>query len=266
MIDELRDLRTEKKRYVIPQESNICYFYCQEEDSYHGTYFGILREVLYQMVESTGYLLPLCEEYTDSSGNLTEVETAEALIKVFFEYNTRQYIIIDGIDECEMIEARKAAKFFMERVTICDNINQGRLRVLFMSQQIPELAKADIMPEDDACVELNATDNAEDIRNYVKKRILDFSKISATNSGFHLSEGDKQQIESIICRRSGGSFFFFLINPCVWYLLPPYMMITNVDMFLYAHLAMEYLLQQPTKAQLIEKLAEEMPPRELSQM
>ena len=37
-------------------------------------------------------------------------------------------------------------------------------------------------------------------------------------------------------------------------------------MFLYAHLAIEYLLQQPTKEMLLEKIKEEMLPKELSQM
>ncbi|KAL6799958.1 hypothetical protein J3E68DRAFT_448367 [Trichoderma sp. SZMC 28012] len=241
LIDELRDLRTEKKRNAIPQESKICYFYCEEEDTDHRTYLDILKGVLHQMVEVTEYLLPLCKENIDSSGLLTDVATAEFLIKAFFEYNTRQYIVIDGIDECEIVEARRAASFFMDQVTNCDNIKQGRLRVLFMSQQIPELSKANIMPEDDACVELKATDNAEDIRNYVKKRIPDFSKGSATSSGFNLSESDKQQIESIVCRRSE-------------------------EMFLYAHLAIEYLLHQMTKEKLIEKLKEEMAPKKLSQI
>lgn len=44
------------------------------------------------------------------------------------------------------------------------------------------------------------------------------------------------------------------------------MLITNVEMFLYAHLAIEYLLHQMTKEKLIEKLKEEMAPKKLSQM
>ncbi|UKZ79855.1 hypothetical protein TrVFT333_007618 [Trichoderma virens FT-333] len=241
LIDELRDLRTERKKCAIPQGGKICYFYCQEEDSDHRTYLDILKGVLHQMVESTEYLLPLCKENIDSSGNLTDIPTAEALLKAFFEYNTRQYIVVDGIDECEMVEMRKIASFFMEQVEKCDNIKQGRLRVLFMSQPIPDLTKAKIMPEDDACVQLKATDNAEDIRSYVKKRIPDFSEGRATSSGFNLSESDKEEIESIICRRSE-------------------------EMFLYAHLAIEYLLQQPTKEKLKEKIKEEMAPKELSQI
>lgn len=203
------ELRTKKKNYAIPQESKIYYFYCQEEDSEHRTYIDILRGVLHQMVDFNDYLLPLCLEKVESSGNptLADTETAQVLIEAFFEYNTRQYIIIDGIDECERTEARDAATFFMGQVTKCDNdIKQGQLRVLFMSQPTPELVKAKVMPEDDACVQLRSTDNAEDIRSYVKKRIPDFSEKRATRSGFNLSENDKEQIESIICRRSEGWF------------------------------------------------------------
>jgi len=38
------------------------------------------------------------------------------------------------------------------------------------------------------------------------------------------------------------------------------------DMYLYAHLAIEHLLQQPDKETLLEKIKEEVLPKELSQM
>ncbi|KAI1422036.1 hypothetical protein F5Y12DRAFT_800163 [Xylaria sp. FL1777] len=242
LIDELKELCTEKKKYVIPRESKTYYFYCQEEDPEHRTYLDILKGILHQMVDADEDLLPLCVEKATSGGstNLASAETAQNLIEAFFEFNTRQYIIVDGLDECETLEMRQAAIFFMEQVTKCDNeIKQGRLRVLFMSQPMPELAK--FMPQDDACVELKSTDNADDIRAYVVERLPEFSEPRATRSGFNLSEGDSEQIQSIICRRSE-------------------------DMFLYAHLAIEYLLQQPTKEKLLEKIKEEMLPKELSQI
>ncbi|KAI1635197.1 hypothetical protein F4809DRAFT_467935 [Biscogniauxia mediterranea] len=244
LIDELKELCTEKKKFAIPRESKTYYFYCQEEDPEHCTYLAILKGILHQMVDADEDLLPLCVEKATSGGSTTleNVEIAEGLIEAFCEYNSRQYIIIDGLDECETLEIRQAAAFFMMQVTRCDyDIKQGRLRVLFISQMMPELVKEKLMPEDDACVELKSTDNAVDIRAYVKKRIPEFSEARATSSGFNLSEGDTEQIESITCLRSE-------------------------DMFLYAHLAIEYLLQQPTKEKLLEKIKEEMLPKELSQI
>ncbi|KAI0592764.1 hypothetical protein F4775DRAFT_580879 [Biscogniauxia sp. FL1348] len=244
LVDELKELCTEKKRFVIPRGSKTYYFYCQEGDPEHRTYLDILKGILHQMVNADEDLLPLCVEKAASGGgtSLANVEIAQNLIAAFCEYNSRQYIIIDGLDECDTFEIRQAADFFMGQVTRCDyEIKQGCLRVLFMSQTMPELAKEMFMPEDDACVELKSTDNADDIRGYVKKRIPDFSAARATSSGFNLSESDTEQIESIICLRSE-------------------------DMFLYAHLAIEYLLQQPTKEKLLEKIKEEMLPKELSQI
>jgi hypothetical protein len=208
LIDELNELRTGKKKCAIPRESKTYYFYCQEEDLEHRTYLDILKGILHQMVDADEDLLPLCAEKAASSGNanLSNPEIAETLIETFFEYNSRQYIIIDGLDECETPkEMSQTAGFFMRQVAKCDNeIKQGRLRVLFMSQLIPELSEEKSMPEDAACVELKSTDNAGDIRDYVEKRIPDFSEKRATGSGFNLSDGDKRQIVNTICRRSEG--------------------------------------------------------------
>ncbi len=208
LIDELKELCTEKKKYVIPPGTKTYYFYCQEEDPDHRTYLGILKGILHQMVDADEYLIPFCVEKAASGGSthLANAEIAQTLIETFFEYNSRQYIIIDGLDECETPEEiSQTVIFFTEQITKCDNeIKQGRMRVLFMSQPMPELAKDRIMPEDDACVGLKSTDNADDIRAYVKKRIPEFSEKLATNGGFNLSEADEAQIESIICRRSEG--------------------------------------------------------------
>ncbi|RFU78516.1 hypothetical protein TARUN_3763 [Trichoderma arundinaceum] len=243
LIDELAELRTPKKNYAIPRESKIYYFYCQEEDSEHRTHLDILRGILHQMVDSNEELLPLCAEESSGNTNLADTDVAQSLIEAFLEYNSRQYVIIDGLDECETSdEMRKTAAFFMKQVTKFEKeIKPGRLRVLFMSQMIPELVNARVMPENKSCIQLKSTDNADDIRSYVKKRIPEFSEKRATSSGFNLTESDKEQIESIVCHRSE-------------------------EMFLYAYLAIEYLLQQPTKVMLLDKVKEELLPKKLSQM
>ena len=204
-MDELKDLCTKKMKFAIPPESKTYSFYCQEEDPEHNTYFGILKGILHQMVESNEDLVPLCAEKVGSGGDaLTSVEMAESLIESFFEYDSRQYVIVDGLDECESVdEMRRTVNFFKENVDKCDNkIAQGRLRVMFVSQLLPELANSDFMPEDEGQIGLKPSDFAEDIRAYVKARLPDFAKPRATKSGFNLSENELDQIESIICHRS----------------------------------------------------------------
>ncbi|UKZ66311.1 uncharacterized protein TrAtP1_007486 [Trichoderma atroviride] len=242
LIDELNQ---RKNRNDIDPESKVYYFYCQEADADHRTHLGVLKGILYQMVDSNEYLIPYCADKAESGGSTTlaHVEVAQALIEAFFEYNPRQYVVIDGLDECETSEEmRKIATFFMKQVSKCDNdIKAGQLRLLFMSQMIPEIEKDHIMPEEDGRIQLKSTDNAEDIRAYVKARIPEFSLPRGTRGGFNLSGADKDQILSIICSRSE-------------------------EMFLYAHLAIEYLLQLPTKAMLLMKAKGEMLPKKLEQI
>lgn len=206
LIDELNQ---RKNRKDIDSESKIYYFYCQEADADHRTHLGLLKGILYQMVETNEYLIPYCIDKAESGGSTTlaNVEVAQALVEAFFEYNSRQYVVIDGLDECETSEEmHKIANFFMKQVSKCDNdIKQGQLRLLFMSQMMPELEKDHIMPEDDGRIQLKSNDNAEDIRAYVKARIPEFSEPRGTRSGFNLSEADKDQIVSIICGRSEGT-------------------------------------------------------------
>ncbi|PON27159.1 hypothetical protein TGAM01_v204108 [Trichoderma gamsii] len=239
LVDELNQL---KNRNHIDPESKVYYFYCQEADADHSTHLGVLKGILYQMVDSNEYLIPYCADRAESGGSTTlaHVQVAQALIEAFFEYNSRQYVVIDGLNECETSkEMREIATFFMRQVSKCDtDFKQGQLRLLFMSQMIPEIEKDHIMPEEDGRIQLKSTDNAEDIRAYVKERIPEFSLPRSTRGGFNLSGADKDQILSIICGRSE-------------------------EMFLYAHLAIEYLLQQPTKEMLLMKAKGEMLPQKL---
>jgi hypothetical protein len=202
-------LNQRKSRKDIDPESKVYYFYCQEADADQNTHLGVLKGILYQMVETNEYLIPYCADKVESGGSTTlaNVEVAETLIDAFFEYNTRQYVVIDGLDECETSEEmRKIANFFIKQVSKCDNdIKQGQLRVLFMSLMIPELEKDHIMPEEDGRIQLKPTDNAEDIRAYVTARIPEISSPGSTGSGFNLSEADEEQIISIICGRSAGT-------------------------------------------------------------
>lgn len=205
LVDELNQL---KNRNHIDPESKVYYFYCQEADADHSTHLGVLKGILYQMVDSNEYLIPYCADRAESGGSTTlaHVQVAQALIEAFFEYNSRQYVVIDGLNECETSkEMREIATFFMRQVSKCDtDFKQGQLRLLFMSQMIPEIEKDHIMPEEDGRIQLKSTDNAEDIRAYVKERIPEFSLPRSTRGGFNLSGADKDQILSIICGRSEG--------------------------------------------------------------
>ncbi|KAL2681201.1 hypothetical protein Neosp_008808 [[Neocosmospora] mangrovei] len=240
VIDELDELKG-REHPLIPPNSKTYYFYCQEEDDEHRTYLEILKGILFQMVQQDDYIVPLCHEKMSQGGcnSLSDADTAKSLIETIVQYNPRQYIIIDGLDECEPAEIRQTAEFFTKLVEMCDNANEhGQLRLMIMSRDVPEIKK--FMTEDDAIIPLKPTDNAEDIKAFVRKRLPEFSR-SDENLGFNLSDHDKDSIESLICRRSE-------------------------DSFLYAHLAVESLLQNITKGDLLREVKEDILPEGLGRM
>ncbi|RGP79328.1 early growth response 1-b, partial [Fusarium longipes] len=239
VVQELQDPET---KFSIPHGSKTCYFYCQEDDNEHRTHLDILKGILLQMVESDDYILPLCHQEKNTTGgaNLLDAGVAQKLIKTFIEYNARQYIIIDGLDECEGAEIHQTASFFKDLVSAYDTqVRLGHLRVIFIGKETSDTRKY-ISGDDCMDVSLKPGDNHDDIRAFVQKRLPEFSS-SNHSQGFSLSVADKDDIERTVCHQSQ-------------------------DSFLYAHLAIEFLLQQDTKHDLLTLLREGILPTELGAM
>ncbi|RBR03772.1 uncharacterized protein FIESC28_11694 [Fusarium coffeatum] len=236
LVQELQDPK------VVPHGSKTCYFYCQEDHNEHRTYVDILKGILLQMVESDDYILPLChQEKTNTGGtNLVEAAVAQKLIKTFIEYNPRQYIVIDGLDECESAEIYQTARFFKELVSVYDTqVQLGHLRVMFLGRETSDARK--YIPDDECLsVPLKPEDNHDDIRDFVQKQLPLFSA-SEHGRGFSLSDADKEDVENLICNQSQ-------------------------DSFLYAHLAIQFLLQQDTRGGLRTALRQGILPNKLEEL
>ncbi|KIL85069.1 hypothetical protein FAVG1_11497 [Fusarium avenaceum] len=227
IVDELKPAEGQESRFLLPKDSKTCFFYCEKDDNEHRNHLDILKGILLQMVESEDYILPLCDHETKASGgvNLVDARVAQKLIKTYIEYCPRQYIVIDGIDECEGTEIRQTAEFFKNLVSKYDtSIRLGHLRVMFIGRETSDTRRY-ITGDDCISIPLKPNDNQHDIRAFVMKRIPEFFQ-SVTFGGFSLSEVDKADIEMKICNQSE-------------------------DSFLYAHLAIEYLLQQDTKGEIL---------------
>ncbi|KAK1634847.1 hypothetical protein BDP81DRAFT_396093 [Colletotrichum phormii] len=272
----------------IPSDVQICYFYCRDDDPELNTYFGILRGIIHQLVSAVsvlshdpdevndeedegpdhcsnnnGFILPLCDDKISSSGGST-LSTAEgclSLIEAFFEIHPRLYIVVDGLDECTgRVEIHQAVSFLVSQVSRLDEINQGQLRVLFMSQQAPDVKSAMTKPTVSPIigeVELKDNDNTQDIRTYVRSRMspAELAKTRRTVRGrinpreelivpgdnFNLFEREIQRIEEEVSMQSEG-------------------------LFLYAVLAADYLSNQFTKGDLLQKVKSRMLPVGIAKM
>ncbi|KAH7164837.1 hypothetical protein DER46DRAFT_608497 [Fusarium sp. MPI-SDFR-AT-0072] len=242
IVDELKSSKLQNTMPSFPEASKTCYFYCQEDDIEHRTHLDVLKGILLQMVEAEDYIIPYCyqEKVTSGGSILIDAKLAQKLIKTFIEFSVRHYIVIDGADECHGAEIQQTAKFFKDLVSVYDTqIRLGHLRVLFIGRETSDTKKH--IPGDDCIsIALRPGDNHDDIRLFVQKKLPEFSK-SSHGVGFSLSEADKSDVERIICHQSQ-------------------------DSFLYAHLAIEFLLQQDTKGDLLALLRQGILPTKLRDM
>ncbi|KAF5637313.1 early growth response 1-B [Fusarium tjaetaba] len=242
IVDELKSSKLQSTMPSFPEDSKTCYFYCQEDDIEHRNHLDILKGILLQMVEAEDYIVPYCYQEKATSGGpiLIDAKLAQKLIKTFIEFSARHYIVIDGVDECHGAEIQQTAKFFKDLVSVYDTqIRLGHLRVLFIGRETTD-TKKHISGDDCFGILLRPEDNHDDIRAFVQEKLPEFSK-SSRGIGFSLSEADKSDVERIICRQSQ-------------------------DSFLYAHLAIEFLLKQDTKGDLITLLRHGMLPTKLRDM
>ncbi|KAF5987735.1 early growth response protein 1-B [Fusarium bulbicola] len=242
IVDELKSSKLQNTMPSFPETSKTCYFYCQENDIEHRNHLDLLKGILLQMVEAEDYIVPYCYQEKVASGGsiLIDAKLAQKLIKTFIEFSVRHYIVIDGVDECHGAEIHQTAEFFKDLVSAYDTqIRLGHLRVLFIGRETSNTKK--YVPGDNCfSIALRPEDNHDDIRAFVQKKLPAFSK-SRHGIGFSLSEADKSDVERIICHQSQ-------------------------DSFLYAHLAIEFLLQQDTKGHLITELRKGTLPTRLGDM
>lgn len=142
-------------------------------------------------------MIPFCYDKYQASGELTLVSTslAKQLLEMFCQKIHKQYIIIDGLDECDESERKLILQFFTSMIDRYDMKEPGRIRVLFISQDMDDIGKA---LSTAAVIALGPSDNENDIRSFV---LTETRKIQLKH------DLDNHQVEYIVdstCRRAKG--------------------------------------------------------------
>lgn len=143
----------------------LAFFYCKNSDNQKNSFTAILRGVLVQLVRQNEDLLSFVYERCASSNEVTL--DSPALLKELVETSLRScsnvYLVLDGLDECEVGEDKKTITWFIALVAIINKENSRSIRLLIMSQRtgILErlLAKASILS-------LEPQDHQDDIAIY----------------------------------------------------------------------------------------------------
>jgi hypothetical protein len=144
------------------------YFYCKDGDPDKSNCISVFKSLLNQLLTQCRDLVPYCHNRKSSSGELTLASTylATQILELFCQKIPKQYIIIDGLDECETVERKQILAFFNRLVGRCDAYEPGKLRVLFVSQDYPSISKA--LPTA-GIISMKPRDNENDIKGFVNK-------------------------------------------------------------------------------------------------
>jgi hypothetical protein len=179
--------------------TSVVFFYCKHQDDQRNTFLAVARAILAQLLYQNHDLLPYMYDQFLSSGqaSLVSPRLCDELLKTALATMSNTYLIIDGIDECALIERRAIVSIFTSIIEA--DATPGRLRGMFVSQDENDIKK---LLRTASVVRLNESDNAVDIESYSNHWS---HKIQEK---FELSPNEQRYIVAEVCRRAQGESDF----------------------------------------------------------
>ncbi|KAI0914790.1 hypothetical protein F4823DRAFT_192149 [Ustulina deusta] len=191
------------------------FFYCREDDPKQNNCLAIYKSLLIQMLRHHPDLLPSCyEKKLKGNEMLNDEGVARVLIGLFCNENMNQFIIIDGVDEIETAQRKPLLQFFSGLVDKCDTYKPGKVRVMFLGHDLAVYKQLKCM-ESATIIQLEPHVIEKDIALFVAE------KAKQLKEKFDLTNEELQSAQELTIYRSDG-------------------------MFLFASLAMDNLIRQPT--------------------
>lgn len=174
------------------------FFYCKHGDPEKSNYNSILKSILSQLICQCRDLIPFCHDKYLASGELTltSASLATQLLDLFCQKLRKQYIIIDGLDECDIRERKLVLSFFTSMVERYDAKELGKIRVLFVSQDENDIRN---VLSSAAVIALEPSDSESDFGLFVRTSTMKIQQKHGL---------DKPQVECIVdstCDRARGT-------------------------------------------------------------
>ncbi|KAF1984564.1 hypothetical protein K402DRAFT_336237 [Aulographum hederae CBS 113979] len=218
------------------------YFYCNDADPQRMDSLSILKGLLAQMVIQEPKLIPYFYSKAKSSGQGTLIahQLTQSLLRISCKRMHKQFIVIDGLDECPREERRVLLSFLSEIVEEIENDEPGKLRVLIVSRDEMDIreifsklshTRANFVVEQFA---LRQKDNKDEIESFVNRRT------DIIQAKFRLCDEEADCIKRLTLARTDG-------------------------MFLYAKLVLENLEEQVRKEDVVAELDERQFPSGLAE-
>ena len=177
--------------------ASTAFFYCKYDDPQRNTSVAVLRTLLSQLLKYDHDLLPWCYDLYLNSGqpSLSSGDLCKEILKAVLTNGDKTFVLVDGIDECDKKEARLLVNVICDMVTVCDTQNPGKLRVMVISQDEPDIRRnLSAFSE----LSLKVIGNEDDIHRFVD---VWCGKIQGK---FELEEWERNYIFESTCHRANG--------------------------------------------------------------
>ncbi|KAI5820878.1 hypothetical protein BZA77DRAFT_300146 [Pyronema omphalodes] len=212
-------------------DATICFAFCKYGDTTRNNFHCIARTFLAQLLRQNSELLPYIYNMQAESFEirLSSGKTLEDLLDVAFKNSGETYIIIDGLDEFEQSERRKTFAWIKTILGATSTGSTPPLKIMVLSTDEKDIKKNLLKT---LKKRIEGGDVQKDIKSYLESRFVEVAqKFKISDSAFLIRD---------IAQRANG-------------------------MFLFAHLVVENLLAQPTKAQFEHELKPNIFPQGLGQ-
>lgn len=179
----------------------MAFFYCRDQDGQRNKFPSVAKAMLAQLLAQNPSILPYLYDECLKSGKVTlgSPQDCVKILGTVLQAVPKTFIIIDGIDECEQKE-RKAILNFFTSVISNDDIEPGRLRGLFVSQELGDIKTALHMAE---TLRLKEEHSKLDIKNYAIKW-----SVKIQERFKQMPDAAREHIVKLVCEGADGMFLF----------------------------------------------------------
>ena len=135
---------------------------------------GIIKALVEQLLIQHPNLLPPTHVRRTASGEpvLRSIAIAGKMFEELCLSLPRTYIVVDGLDECGIVERKQALEALLSTVSQCDAIEAGKARLLIVSQDYADISRVfngqggtKLAPK---IIKISHDDNEKDIYVYVR--------------------------------------------------------------------------------------------------
>lgn len=175
----------------------VAYFYCKHGDPEKRTLISFMKATLSQLVTQQEHLIPYYYDEGSGSGEvlLQSTKRCKTLLRHMLQNIPKAFLVLDGLDECDDPERKLIMDFLKDVVNLCDSTKPGKVRVLILSRDEPDIRRALATA---TVIRFGRQDTLKDIESYIQHHA------GLLQQKFEFPDADREYIEQYVLDKSDG--------------------------------------------------------------